>query len=95
MIKSTHIFTVPPIKKLRSPLQRCLTVTKCCCIYSGIEKEVKPCFRSTSTDVEPDVSELHMEAEANRGELGGAAEEGCGESVVTFDPALGRGGRAG
>lgn len=43
----------------------------------------------------PDVSELHMEAEANRAALAGAAREGYGESVVTFDPELGRGGGAG
>lgn len=43
----------------------------------------------------PDVSELQVEAEANRDALAGAAREGCGESVVTFDPELGRGGSAG
>lgn len=36
-----------------------------------------------------------MEAEANRSALAGAAQEACGESVVTFDPELGRGWGAG
>lgn len=36
-----------------------------------------------------------MEAEANRAALAGAAQEGCGESVVTFEPELGGGGSAG
>lgn len=43
----------------------------------------------------PDVPGLRVEAEANRGALAGAAQEGCGESAATFDPELGRGGRAG
>lgn len=85
------------VEKLRSPPQRSLTVTISCCVYSGIQREVNPCWNSTSTDAEPvrpDVLELHLEPEANCGALASAAQEGYGRPGVTFDPELERGGSA-
>lgn len=86
------------LEKRRSPRQRCSAATFSRCIYSGIQREGKPWWSSTSTDVEParpDVLELHLGPGATCGATASAAQEGCGGPGATLDPELEGGGSAG
>lgn len=86
------------LEKRRSPRQRCSAATISRCIYSGVQREGKPWWSSTSTDVEParpDVLELHLGPGATCGATASAAQEGCGGPGATLDPELEGGGSAG
>lgn len=78
--------------------KRCSAATISRCICCGIQREGKPWWSSTSTDVEParpDVLELRLGPGATSGATASAAQEGCGGPGATLDPELEGGGSAG